>query len=149
MKADNGLDEVNRNRNSKKCLGLGHILEGHLMRVPCKLDRNMRAKRNHQFFCRELQAILGIPWLAAASLYFLPPPSQACLLSVCLCLPLFVMASVMGLRAHPNPGRPHLNLAVPARTVSSGWTRILGNTMQLGPVAKGSAWLYFRLCFLE
>ena len=128
-------------------VGLGHILEGPLMRVACKLDRNMRrAKRNH-FFCRALQAILGIPWLAAASLYFLPSTfststfTSLSSLSVCLCLPLLMMASVMGLRAHPNPGSPHLNLAVPSRTGSSGWTRILRNTTQPGTVAKGSAWL--------
>lgn len=111
------------------------------MRVAFKLDRNMRrAKRNHQFFCSGLRAILGIPWhpLACSSIALLSPSTFTRLSSrsMCLCLPLLMMASVMGLRAHPNPGRPHLNVAVLARTGSSGWTRILGNTTQPGTVAQ-------------
>lgn len=46
MKADNGSDEVNRNRDSKKWSNSGHSLEVSSMGVAYKLDRNMWKKIN-------------------------------------------------------------------------------------------------------
>lgn len=138
MKAGNSLDEVNRNRNKQEMAGskshLRRTLEESCFQIGQKHEEG---KKKSSIF---LQRAASNPWhpLACSSIALLSPSTFTRLSSrsMCLCLPLLMTASVMGLRAHPNPGRPHLNVAVPARTGSSGWTRVLGNTTQPSTVAQ-------------
>lgn len=46
MKAVNGLDEVNKNRNSNKLSDPGHILERPSARAADELDGNVWRERN-------------------------------------------------------------------------------------------------------